>query len=228
MIDGLNFEAVTSLSFGGFPAPTFSILSPTQIQALVPAGATSGRISLGNESGVVLSPTEFTVELPPISHFSFAPTDDAHVNSGSTAKNYGSVAELRARDSSSDYRFFAKFDVARLTAPVQRATLRLFVNDGSPVGGALFGVSNDLLGTSTPWRETSLTWNNAPLLAGAVVASLAAVSAGTWVEFDVTPLVTGNGSVSFGVSSSSSNSVYYHSKQGANRPELVVDTAPAP
>ncbi len=228
VIDGANFEEVTSLSFGGVPAPDFSVFSPTQIEALVPVGASSGPISVGNQSGVVLSSSRFTVEAPQISHFSFAPTDDAHVNSGSAARNYGSVAQLRARDSSSDYRFFAKFDVAGLTAPVQRATLRLFVTDGSPVGGALYGVSNHLLGTSTPWLETSLTWNTAPPLAGVAVSSLGTVTAGTWVEFDVTPLVTGNGSVGFGVSSSSTNSVYYDSKEGAQRPELIVDTAPAP
>jgi len=59
-----------------------------------------------------------------------------------------------------------------------------------------------------------------------VVAQTGVVTAGAWVEVDVTSLVTGNGTYSFGLSSNSSNSAFYSSKEGANAPQLVIQTAP--
>ena len=49
---------------------------------------------------------------------------------------------------------------------------------------------------------------------------------GNWVEFVVTPLVTGNGTVSFGLSSAVTDSVIYSSKEGTNPPQLVVTSTP--
>ena len=35
-----------------------------------------------------------------------------------------------------------------------------------PDGGSVFSVSNNFAGTSTPWTESGLNWNNAPALTG--------------------------------------------------------------
>jgi hypothetical protein len=48
---------------------------------------------------------------------------------------------------------------------------------------------------------------------------------GTWIEADVTAAVTGNGSYSFGGSSSSTSSMRVSSREGANPPQLVITTA---
>ena len=60
-IEGLNFVAgATTVSFNGVPAASVSA-APTQISVTVPAGATSGRISVGTSGGTATSGADFTV-----------------------------------------------------------------------------------------------------------------------------------------------------------------------
>jgi hypothetical protein len=150
---------------------------------------------------------------------------DAHVKSSSPAKNYGAEASLRIRNggtSSDTYRSYLKFDVSGLSGPAASAKLRLFVTDASPDGGSAFAVGS-------AWTETGITWANAPAIGGTSLSSAGATANGTWVDFDVTPAVTGNGEVSFALTTTSSNSSYYTSRQGTtNRPQLVVMGGDAP
>ncbi len=143
------------------------------------------------------------------------------MNSAFPTSNSGSVVELRLR--SPDYHSYLKFNVSGLSGPAHSAKLRLYVTDDGPDGGAIYSVSTNYAGTSTPWTESGLTWNNAPPLSGTPLSKVGAVSLNTWVEFDVTPAVTGNGTFSFGMSSGSTNSVIYASKEVAgSQPVLVV------
>jgi PKD repeat protein len=147
-----------------------------------------------------------------------SPVADAHVKSTSATKNYGAETFLRLRNggtSSDTYRSYLKFDVSGLSGPPTSAKLRMFVTDDSPDGGSVFGVGN-------AWTETGITWANAPAIAGSSLASAGATTNGTWVDFDVTSAVTGNGVASFALTTTSSNSSYYSSREGANRPQLVL------
>ncbi|MFF4278918.1 IPT/TIG domain-containing protein [Streptomyces kronopolitis] len=45
-ITGTNFTGATSVTFGGVPATSFTVLSPTQIQAVAPAGFGSGAVPI--------------------------------------------------------------------------------------------------------------------------------------------------------------------------------------
>jgi hypothetical protein len=225
-IAGANFVGTTDVQFNNAHAMSFTVDSATQIRAVVPTGATTGPIAVKNAAGTALSAASFTVATGAPLVSLFAPSDDAQVQSGSPTGNYGGISTLRAKHSATDYKFYLKFAVSGVSGAVQSAKLRLFVTNASSIGGALYGVSNNLLGTTTSWGEYALNWNNAPALSGSPTSSLAAVATGTWVEFDVTPLVTGNGTLSFGVSSAGSDSVYYSSKEGTNPPELVVQSAP--
>jgi hypothetical protein len=50
-----------------------------------------------------------------------------------------------------------------------------------------------------------------------------AIAAESWVEFDVTPFVTGPGTYSFGLRTASSDAVDFYSREATSfRPELVV------
>jgi PKD repeat protein len=155
----------------------------------------------------------------------FAPVADAQVKSSSPSNNYGTLTSLRLRNggtTTDTYRSYLKFDLSGLSGPAASAKLRLFVTDESPDGGSAFAVSN-------AWTETGVTWANAPAIGGTSLASAGATTSGTWVEFDVTPAVTGNGEVSFALTTTSSNSSYYTSREGAaNRPQLVVMGGEAP
>jgi len=63
--------------------------------------------------------------------------------------------------------------------------------------------------------------------AGATVASLGAVTSGTTYSFPVTPVITGDGAVSFRLTSTSSDGARYVSKEdgGPQQPRLVVTCA---
>jgi hypothetical protein len=100
---------------------------------------------------------------------------------------------------------------------VASAKLRLYVTDGSDDGGAIY-----LPDTGTPWLEGEVTWDSAPAISGGPLGTLGPVNGGEWVEFDVTGVILGDGVYSFGLSSDSTNSAYYSSKEGADPPELVV------
>jgi len=61
-----------------------------------------------------------------------------------------------------------------------------------------------------------------------MLASLGAVSVNTWYEVDVTSLVTGDGTYSLRISSTSTNGADYSSKEGTNPPELVLTLGGTP
>jgi serine protease len=62
-ISGANFSHVSAVKFNGANA-SFTILTATSITASVPAGATTGPISLTNPSGTITSAASFTVTGP--------------------------------------------------------------------------------------------------------------------------------------------------------------------
>jgi len=158
----------------------------------------------------------------------FAPAQDAHVNAAAPDRVYGTATSLRVRGVSSPiYNSYLKFDVVGINAPVQRATLRLFASDGSASGGSVFAVSNHYLDTDTPWLETGLNWNNAPAIGDIPLATFPApVANNTWIEFDVTAAITGDGAYSFALTSDTSNSLLINSREASeNPPELVIETS---
>ena len=172
-------------------------------------------------SGTVTKTGLISVGRVPGGSMSFTPVADSQVKSTSPSGNYGMSVTLRMRTTSSEiYRSYLKFDVAGLTAPPTGARLRLLVADPSPDGGRVHLVANT-------WTELGITWDNAPTIGGTALASVGSVTTGTWVEFDVSAVVTGNGTYSFGLLSSSSDSVLYSSRESSDRPELIVLTSQA-
>lgn len=225
-ITGTNLAGASAVTFNLAAAP-FTVVSGTQIQATVPAGASTGRIRVTTAAGTATSGSDFTVTTPPQpSTLTFTPPHDAWVRSTSANSNFGANPELRVRSGNQAIRSYLKFNVTGATGAVQSATLRLRVIDGGPNGGSVFLVSNNFAGTSTPWTEGALTWNNAPAPGGSALGATGSVSANTWVEVNVTSAVTGNGTFSFAVSGGASNVVDYSSSEGANPPQLVVVVAP--
>ena len=99
----------------------------------------------------------------------------------------------------------------------------MYVNDASKVGGSVYAVSNNYLNTATAWTESGLIWQNAPALSGTPLSTLGAVALNTWVEYDVKVAITGNGTYSFGITSTSQDAVYFNSRESTtNKPVLVI------
>ncbi len=62
-LTGSGFTGTTSVIFNATSAPSFTVGSDTQITATVPAGATSGKISVTNAAGTGQSSTDFKINL---------------------------------------------------------------------------------------------------------------------------------------------------------------------
>jgi myo-inositol-hexaphosphate 3-phosphohydrolase len=168
-----------------------------------------------NLSGIGVTPTPMTTV--------FTPVADSYVSATKPTTNFGSVNNLRAKLSGPIIDSYLKFIVNGIGGSVQSARLRLFVTQASS-GGAMYSVSNDFLNTAAPWTEADINFDNAPAMSGSALSTVNAVNAGEWAEFDVTAAVTGNGTVSFGLKGIVSTAVIYSSKEGANSPELVIDS----
>ena len=97
------------------------------------------------------------------------------------------------------------------------------MTDKSGDSGDVYSVASEHPTTGTRWTDTSLTWENAPTL-GARIADSRDAALGSWVEFDVLPVIGGDGVVSFAIDSVSTDTVVYSSREGDHAPELVIGT----
>ena len=154
-----------------------------------------GYIGASAEVNVVIgfeATADFSLEPIPLPITTFPPTDDALVQSSQPTKNYGLLDYIRLRAGSPTYHSYLQFHVTGLGGAVQTARVRLYVTDGSNDGGQLYAVANG-------WEESTITWDNAPLLGASPIAGVATVASGSWVEFDVSTAITGDGIYSFGL-----------------------------
>ena len=118
-------------------------------------------------------------------------------------------------------RTYLKFNVNGIAGTVTNVTLRVFANSALNAGYDVFSVSD------TSWIESGtggITFNNAPPLAATKTGSSGPVSAGTWTTVNVTALVSGNGTISIALTTTSSTALSMQSRTGANPPQLVITT----
>jgi fibronectin type 3 domain-containing protein len=148
-----------------------------------------------------------------------APDADARVQQASPTTNYGtSTLGADFSTSTSNIESFLRFTVSGVSAgSVASAKLRLSsTSDGTADGPAVYT-------TSATWSETTINWNTRPAPTSAATDDKGAIPSNTWVEYDVTPFVTGNGTYSFRLATTSTDGVYFSSREAATlRPELVV------
>ena len=154
-------------------------------------------------------------------NLTFAPVADAYIEQDLATSNFGTGTSDQV-DGSPVKRSLLRFTVAGVgTHGVASAKLRLYCVDPSSFGGEIRSVT----GT---WSETGVTWNTSPTFGASTISSLGSVVVGQWYEFNVSPLVTGNGDVTIGMLSTNTNGADYTSREGvaAQRPQLVVTPAP--
>src|SRR5207245_2083916 len=60
-INGTNFTGASAVTFGSVAATTYTVSSPTVIQATVPSGAATGPIGVTTDGGTATSASNFTV-----------------------------------------------------------------------------------------------------------------------------------------------------------------------
>jgi Calcineurin-like phosphoesterase len=154
--------------------------------------------------------------------WSFTAAADAYVSSSKPKANYGTAKTLRV-DGSPIQTTYLRFTVQGITSPVASASLRVYTTAASSTGFEVRGVGDN------SWSETAITYANAPP-AGTKVATSGAVSSGLWVSIDVTPLVSGNGSVSLALTTPTKNVTTLASREASasRMPQLVVDSVEPP
>jgi chitodextrinase len=169
----------------------------------------------GNHSAQSSSASATTPTLP--TSLTFAVGADTYVNSGSPTSNYGSVTVWRV-DGSPDLHAYLRFTVQGTGGvPIQHAYLHVYANTSSSAG------INALTVADNSWGETTVTYNTAPAL-GTLLGSSGAFGAGSWITFDVTSFITGDGTYSFGITTPGATQISFAAKEsGVNVAYLVVN-----
>ena len=210
--DGIQIATSTSASYADLTTQASTTYGYT-----VAAYDASGNVSAQSNVATVTTPAAPTV-------LTFTPTADSWVESDTPTTNYGSNTVI-GTDNSPVKRLLLKFDVSGVVGrQVTSARLRLYCVNASNAGGIFHRV------TATGWTEGGVNWNNAPAGDAALLGQLGSVALNTWYDMDVTPLVTGDGTVSLDATSTSSDGADYSSKEGAAglAPQLIVTTSSSP
>jgi PKD repeat protein len=173
-------------------------------------------IETGTSSTATNTPTA-TVTAVPGGNNTFNPEADAFVRASSSGSNYGNYPILKVRGGSPSDSYL-RFNVQGISGTVSSATLRLYTLTTDTVGFTVHQVADN------SWDELSITYDNAPVV-GSTVGNTGAVVSNTWAEIDVASYITGNGLISFGLTSTSSTLIDINSREaGSEIPELVIVT----
>jgi sugar lactone lactonase YvrE len=146
---------------------------------------------------------------------------DTRVVAASPSTNYGGSTTLEV-DASPLTESLLRFAVSGVDGAVSSAKLRAWVTNASANGPEVY-----LSGPG--WDESTVNWNTKPARSGGLLADAGTLSASTWVEWDVTSAVTGDGTYSFNLVADSSDGTDLATKEaGSNRPQLVVTVGTTP
>lgn len=158
------------------------------------------------------------------SALTFITEADARVSEASPTTNYGTSTTIQS-DGGSGARVtsFIRFTVSGTSGTIQSVRLRVFcTTNGTTNGPAAYLADNNWIETGTG----RITWDNQPALLSSAFDNKGAISTNTWVEYDVTALVTGDGTYTFALVADGTDGVTFSSREGASDPELVVTFAP--
>ena len=149
-----------------------------------------------------------------------AVTSDATVDQARAQTNFGSSSRLLIDGDTGaglDRRAYLKATVGPISGRIDRAALRVWVRDETRDGPAV-------LPTTTRWSGRTITWRSAPAATGSPASDAGRITAGSWVDLDVTSLVDGAGSYGFLLVPTSSDGLVVDSLQGSNPPRLIIET----
>ena len=157
------------------------------------------------------------------SPLTFLAEADAQVNEAKPEENTGSSKFLQVDgDGEAEVESFIRFTVSGISGSIQNARLRLYnTTNASENGPAVYA-------TGTSWTEEAITWNQRPERTSEELDNQGSISTETWVEYDVTVAVTGNGVFSFALAADSKDAATFSSRQGSQPPELVISLGDRP
>jgi hypothetical protein len=144
----------------------------------------------------------------------FITNADSYVKDSAPTKNFGDRTPLWV-DFGPNTEAYMRFTVSGLGGSVQSAVLRVYAESATGNGPAVYAVGNT-------WTESGITWNTKPAIISGLLDEVLAVSRDTWIEYDVTSFVSGNGTYSFVLVTNSSDGVSFSSREGSQPAQLVV------
>jgi glucose/arabinose dehydrogenase len=173
----------------------------THYDYVVKALDAAGNRSLPSNTAGVNTPA------PPASTtVTFDVAADARVEEGYPDTNFGTSSKLRATNGP-PMEAYLRFTLAGITGAVQSAKLHIYdSNDATNNGPAVYAAPSS-------WTETGITWNNRPARTGVPSDNKVAIAKATWVEYDVSPLVTENGDITFVLVGDSTDGANFASKE---------------
>jgi hypothetical protein len=147
------------------------------------------------------------------------PEADARVEEADPDVNFGRHTTLRV-DGGSDpgIESYIQFTVTGVTQPIQTATLRLFTSTDKADNLSVYTTSDTWIES----QDNGITWTTRPSRDPDLVGTIPSASANEWIDLDVTPVVTGNGTYSFVVATDSTDGLTFSSREGDNPPQLVL------
>jgi hypothetical protein len=163
-------------------------------------------------------------EVAPLASLTFVPVKDAMVKEAAPASNFGTLNQLQVSSQSGYSKWvYLQFDVTGLPAGATNISAQLRV--GSQTTGTGRAITAHAV-ANTAWSETALTWNTR-IPMGAALSTVSSHTAGQASVWDVSGLITGNGSFTVGLDSAFSGDTNFASSEGSPIPTLVVsyDTA---
>jgi hypothetical protein len=218
--DGVNFSSregtnppqlVVTLGTGtpaatATPSPT-GTMSPTPTSTSIPA--TTPTPTATASSGSALT---------------FIPQADARVSEASPTSNFGTSTTLQAdAGSGSALTSYLRFTVSGTSGAIQNVKLRVFCTTNGTTNGPAVSLADN------SWVESGaggVTWNTQPALLSSAVDNKGAIATSSWVEYDVTSLVSGNGTYTFALVADGTDGVTFSSREGSTSPQLVVTFGP--
>jgi hypothetical protein len=218
-VSGAGCTTGNSVENGNYtdaPAPRTTTVSTGDLSQ----GANTIRVCVtdatGNQGSATTTVLKDTAER---TTFTFGPQADARVEEANPDTNFGTSSALRVEAGSAlDIESYLRFQIVGLLGAVEHATLRLWVTNGTTNGPAAY---------TTNWTgaETAITWNNRPPGTSGPTDDKGSIPAGAFIDYDVTPLVTGNGTHAFLLAGTSSDSLGISSRESSTasqRPQLIV------
>ena len=167
-------------------------------------------------------PVQTSIPTEAVSALTFKAEADAHVQEADPRANAGTAADLAViRKSGQSAESYLRFTVDGISGAIQSARLRVYsTTETAENGPALYPTENT-------WTESEITWENRPGRARTESIDQTLVRKFSWVEYDVTSLVTGDGTYSFMLAGDTGEGLLFSSRESSNGPELIITVASA-
>lgn len=167
-------------------------------------------------AGLVLSSTSASAATP----VTVIAGADSYVDSALPTTNFGTRTSFPV-DNSPQQTAYLKFDIPDGTDLSGGVKLKIFAQSNHSTGVTSYRVPN------TTWTETGITYDNKPTV-GEASGKSGPLAASAWAEIDVASAVESTGKVSLALKTASNTALRITSREGTNKPRLVIGETTTP